>query len=647
MSKIQLLDQNTINQIAAGEVVERPASIVKELVENSIDAKASAITIEIKEGGISFIRITDNGVGIEKKDIDLAFLRHSTSKIRSVEDLGSISSLGFRGEALASISSVSQVELITKTYNDITGIRYVIEGGEEKSLEEIGCPEGTTFIIKNLFYNTPARRKFLKKPGTEAGYIGELVNKLALGNPHISFKFIYNNVVKLHTSGNNMLKDSIFNVYGKEITKNLIPIKCRFDNFEIKGFIGKPQIGRANRNYENYFINGRYIRSKIIQKAIEDGYKSLLTVHRYPFTVLDININLDLIDVNVHPTKMEIRFKNENEIYDNLKKAIEQALRSTDLIPEVSLDKKKNQEIKYVKKNIPEPFEKNRIKIKPNFINEKPLDSSYKPGTTTASSNSIKGNLKKEKENIATSLPKVDVNNQLIDIEDKIINEQPINEKEKTKLISESNAEQVELIEQGFIDKNSIKEHKVVGQLFNTYWIVELKDKYYLIDQHAAHERVLYERIINDIKQSKLMSQPLLQPTIINISMKEKHLIEEYLDVFHELGFEMEDFGGDAYAIRSVPYIFDHAIKPDSFVEILDNISDGYSKAKHDIILDKIATSACKAAVKAHDKMSLREYEKLLDELLKLDNPYTCPHGRPTIISMTRYELEKKFKRIQ
>lgn len=667
MSEIRLLDQNTINKIAAGEVVERPSSVVKELVENSIDAGASAITIEIKEGGISFIRITDNGKGISKEDIQTAFIRHSTSKIKSIEDLITVSSLGFRGEALASIAAVSQVEVITKTYDDITGIRYVIEGGSEVSKEEIGCPEGTTIIIKNLFYNTPARRKFLKKPATEGAYISEFINKLALGNIGISFKFIYNNTIKLHTSGNNVLKDCIFNIYGKEIVKNSVPIEINNDEFKIKGFIGKPKISRAIRNYENYYINGRYIKSKIIMKAIEEGYKTKLTVHRFPFTAFYITINPELIDVNVHPTKMEVRFHNESIIYEAIKSGIYEALRKVDLIPEVSLSngqreiKKDNIKIDTA---IPEPFEKNRLnEMKRTSIKEQ--TNNYEPNSSslinTFRKNSeitnkiVSQNINDQKEEQADKHP---IDNKSIQ-QPKVISDDSIKKvTDESKAISDNKqnelsakpkyvAEQALLFEDKSVNAKTVKNYKIIGQLFNTYWIVELENKFYIIDQHAAHERVLYERLMNKLENSDIMSQGLLQPIIIHVSIREKQLIEDYKQLFIDLGFEIEEFGKDAYAIRSVPYIFNKSLSSNQFIEILDSLNEHYDPDKYNVVRNDIATMACKAAVKAHDKLSVLEYEKLFDELLEIENPFTCPHGRPTIISMTKYELEKKFKRIQ
>lgn len=623
---IQLLDQNTINKIAAGEVVERPASIVKELVENSIDAGATAITVEIKDGGMKMVRITDNGSGIVPDDIKSAFLRHTTSKIKNVDDLLTISSLGFRGEALASIAAVSQVELITKIYDNVTGIRYIIEGGLDKSMEEIGCPDGTTFIIKNLFYNVPARRKFLKTPMTEASYISELMNKLALGNPHISFKFINNHQVKLHTSGNNKLKDCIFSVFGKDIAKSLIKIDYSNENFEIKGFIGKPVICRANRNYENYYINGRYIKSKVVQKAIEDAYKSKLTLHKYPFTTFHMNIDPKYIDVNVHPTKMDIRFNNEMDIYNAIYNTLIHALNQSELIPEVSFEEKKKISRMPIQQ-VPEPFEKKRIEAYKQ-INEpsKVLEVSE---TTYNDNNSMK-----EIDN--------EISNEISNASDNVAHDEPSH---IDKVIDKG--QQVEFKEELFINSKAIAQHKIVGQLFGTYWIVEFNEKYYIIDQHAAHERVLYEKIIKGLKDKTIYSQGLLQPIIVNLTMKEKLRFEVHENLFKDLGFEIESFGGDSVAIRSVPYIFEKPINPNDFMTILDKLDDEYKEDKYDILLDNIASMSCKAAVKANDKMSSIEYHQLIDELLTLENPFHCPHGRPTIIAMTKYELEKKFKRIQ
>ncbi len=630
---IQVLDQETVNKIAAGEVVERPASVVKELVENSIDAGASAITVEIKEGGIDFIRITDNGSGIAKDEIEKAFLRHSTSKIRQVEDLYSITSLGFRGEALASIAAVSQLEMITKTYEELTGIRFCIEGSVHRDMEEIGCPEGTTIIVKNLFYNTPARKKFLKKPNTEAGYIGDFIHKLALGHPHISFKLIYNNKVKLHTSGNNELKHCIFNIYGKEVANNCIYIEDETDLFSVKGYIGKPHLSRGNRHYETFFVNGRYIKNKILNKAVEDGFETRLMVHKYPFAVLYLTMNGKGIDVNVHPSKLEVKFNQEEVIYQTLKNLVYNHLYKTDIIPDVTLDKEKEKKTEYTK-SIPEPFEVKRKEVShPNpypkikqesqpleviEVKNKNISKEHTVPYTTLEVETV------QSESIMKQMPKISM---------------PI---EASKPISKG--QQVNLT--GFLDKRYVKEHKIIGPLFSTYWLIELKDKLYFIDQHAAHERVLYERLTESLKASKTVSQTLLTPVIIHVTLQEKAIIDTYTSIFTELGFEIEPFGTDAYAVRSVPYIFGKLMKPEHFIDLLDSIDIGKHEQNH-VIIDQLAGMACKAAVKGHDVLSVIEYQQLIDELMTLENPYTCPHGRPCIIAMTQYEIEKKFKRIQ
>lgn len=634
MSNIKLLDQHTINKIAAGEVVERPSSVVKELVENSIDAESSAITVEIKEGGMSLIRITDNGNGIAKEDIKTAFIRHSTSKIKRIEDLITVSSLGFRGEALASIAAVAQVEIISKTKTQVTGIRYQIQGGNEKSIEEIGCPEGTTILVRNLFYNTPARRKFLKAPGTEAGYISELINKLSLSNPHISFKFIYNNQVKLHTSGNNQLQDVIFNIYGKDIAKNVIKINHRESNVSISGFIGKPQVSRSNRNYQNYYINGRYIKSKLIQKALEEGYKTYLPIHKHPFCVLHISLDMDVIDVNVHPNKMELRFKNREDLYRIIVKVIQGALKEQELIPEVTFDSKKKGKKPIFEKTLPEPFEK---KLTEKVKSEAEYKSNIKE------LNISKNNL--DKKNVDYNICKESTINENINIEKKESDIKPSIIKDENRSYTKSNNEQL-LIDEPLLSEKSLPYYQIIGQLFNTYWIVEFKEKYYIIDQHAAHEKVLFEKIMRNIKESKANSQQIMPPIVVHTSLKEQEIIKQHQDVFIKVGFEIEAFGGDSYAIRAVPYILSE-IKGEFFLEMVDLLADERYNVTHDVLIEKVAMISCKAAVKGNSKMSFIEIKKLIEQLLSLENPYTCPHGRPTIISMTRYELEKKFKRIQ
>ncbi|MGN0161612.1 MAG: DNA mismatch repair endonuclease MutL [Lachnospiraceae bacterium] len=654
---IKVLDQLTINKIAAGEVIERPSSVVKELVENAIDAKASAITIEIKEGGISFIRITDNGGGFEKEDIPVAFLRHSTSKIKSVEDLLTVSSLGFRGEALSSISAVAQVELVTKTHDSLMGTRYIIEGGREKEIEAVGCPDGTTFLIRNLFFNTPARRKFLKSPVTEAGYIAELVEKLAMSHPDISFRFINNGQNKIHSSGNGNMKDIIYHVYGRDINANLLPVHYRGEGFSIDGFIGKPIINRGNRNYENYYINGRYIRSNIINKAIEDAYKPFMMQHKYPFTALHFQVDHKLIDVNVHPTKMELRFSNGQEIYDAVLKALTDALTHKEFIPDVGLDStnEKSESKKATKnpeKHIPEPFEKNRMQMvrEPALYEPKPQT----PKTSNWVESLTKISVEKPSK---PQIPKAEVKKE-VSVETKKDSgeftslapqtvEKPEGVKKDDVVLKAAPAvpQQMTLFEEKLLDEKNVIRHKIIGQVFDTYWIVEFEDKMYLIDQHAAHEKVLYERIMARFKESKADSQNLMPAVVVTLSLNDIEVLKENFETFHAFGYEVEAFGGQDYAITAVPLELYGLNEKDVFLEILDELAGGSYKTITSLT-DRMATIACKAAVKGNNHLSVPEAKELINELLTLENPYNCPHGRPTIVSMSKYEMEKKFKRI-
>ena len=612
MQSIQMLDQHTINKIAAGEVIERPASVIKELVENSIDAKASAITVEIKNGGISFIRVTDNGIGIAKKEVKTAFLRHTTSKIKKDEDLLNISSLGFRGEALASIAAVSQIEIITKTPQEITGIRVEIEGGTYSNEEEIGCPEGTTIVMRNLFFNTPVRRKFLKKPATETGYISDMIYKIALGHPEVSFKFINNNSTVFHTSGNNNLKNCIFHIYGKEMIHHMIPIENVENQMKLIGFIGKPQIHRGNRNYESFFINGRYIKSKLLQDCVENAYKSLLPINKFPVIVLHLYIEAKDVDVNVHPTKMEVRFRNEDEVYNWVFKVLTERLKKENLIPKVSWDpiSKKNKQIpEPIQQSIPEPFEipRNTFEKSSNLNNE--IESKV-PNTSIFLEN------KKNKN-------------------ETVVHQNPIQIKEDTENLS--------------IEKSSIftSPYHIIGQIFKTYWIVEVENKIYIVDQHAAHEKILYERLLKDYTKHSPHSQALLTPWVLELSFKEQQVLKENIALLQSFGFEIEEFGEDTYVLRALPIVFDQPLGKDFFIELIDLLQENSLKNVYETKLEKIASMACKAAVKAMDSLSLIESKKLIKQLLSLDNPYTCPHGRPTMIEMTQYELEKKFYRIQ
>lgn len=656
MPQIALLSQETIDKIAAGEVIERPSSVVKELVENAIDAGSSAVTVEIKEGGISFIRISDNGCGIEREQIPLAFLRHSTSKIKSVEDLFTVTSLGFRGEALSSIAAVSQVELITKTNGDFTGSRYLIEGSKEVSLEEIGAPDGTTFIIRNLFYNTPARKKFLKSAQTEGTYIHELMQRMILSHPDIAFKFIMNNQVKLQSSGNGNIKDIIYHLYGRDITKALLPIAHESELFKVSGFIGKPMISRGNRGYELYFVNGRFIRSQILSKAIEDAFKPFLMQHQYPFTVLYFEIDSSLLDVNVHPTKMELRFSNQQELYREVQSILSAALVHRDIIPEVPVDtpKKNEMEVPKIEKVMPEPFEQKRLEeIRKAVRKDSPYEIKY-PVSRPMGTGSVSSAAQEKLLDTIKSMPPEDM------MEERIQKE-PLPEQSKKELEKELAKEAYVLreeetygakpegsYEQGsFLKEEEMAKQKIIGQLFDTYWLVEYNDRLFIVDQHAAHEKVMYEKLKKQFEKKEFTSQAISPPIVITLSMREAEVLERFKEQFTKLGFEIEHFGGAEYSICGVPGNLYRLNTRDVLIEMLDELTDGISeRATADVILDKIASMSCKAAVKGSQRLSLPEMEQLMKDLMKLDNPYNCPHGRPTIIAMSKYEIEKKFKRI-
>jgi len=759
LRKIAVLDQNTIDKIAAGEVVERPSSVVKELVENAIDAGATAVTVEITDGGKKLIRITDNGAGIEADQIPLAFLRHATSKIEKVEDLEQIASLGFRGEALSSIAAVSQVELITKTPSAVSGSRYIIEGGVEHSLEELGAPEGTTFLVRNLFYNTPARSKFLKSDMTEANYIHTLMEQLALSHPEISFKYIQNRQVKLHSSGNYSVKDVIYSVYGRDITKALLDAEFENDFMKITGFVGKPEIARGNRSFENYYINGRYVKNNIITKAIESAYKGFLMQHKFPFVSLQMQMEGNDLDVNVHPAKREVRFAREQEVYEAVYDTVRKALMGREMIPKVTLGKsepvKKEEPVK--PSSVPEPFEKKRREqlcghaekeIKETGISgdrayagagafvpektkswmERPAYQSTvkepsvsysashttetkKPQVFSASEEDLfQGTLREKQEEelkreTETKLP-AEENRELKNTgRSQMKNTVPvsqntnqkkehwISEKEKPEsgdFLSEpaeithtsdspektaqnletvisvetepgiSAAEsdqnshemtaqeprQLELFEEKLLAPESRERIRLVGQIFDTYWLAQFGDNFYIIDQHAAHEKVYYERLVKSFREKTVDSQYLNPPLIVTLNLQEENILKENQKYFSQFGFEIEEFGGKEYRISAVPATLYGFSEEALFLEMLDQLSGSGEKDALDIFASRLATMACKAAVKGNHAMSAKEAEKLIDELLTLDNPYHCPHGRPTIISMTRTELEKKFKRI-
>ncbi len=637
MGKIAVLDKQTIDKIAAGEVVERPASVVKELVENAIDANASQIMVEIRGGGIEYLRITDNGSGLEKEDIPLAFLRHSTSKIRSAQDLTGITSLGFRGEALSSISAVSMVELITKTRKEVLGNRCYLEGGVQKELEEIGAPDGTTFVVRNLFYNTPARKKFLRSEMAEASAVHEMMTHLALSHPEIAFKLMIQNQMKLQTSGSGKLKDVIYHIYGREIAMQLLPITWEKGPIAIHGFLGKPEISRGNRNYENYFVNGRYVKSKILAKGIEDGYKSYMMQHRYPFVCLDIRIDGTFLDVNVHPTKMELRFGDQNLVYDTLQQGIKEVLSKKELIPEITLqDTGVGSRAGKAKETITDKEESNVLdKKKP--VEKLPLEKMWKTPEPS------KEPITPEDKNLEYFLEQMRKR-----VKDR--HRQEVQTSATPQTLREENgyqkAEQLQLFDDKLLSKKAAVRHEIIGQVFGTYWLVQYGDKLYIIDQHAAHEKVLYERLMKSLWEQNCQSQLLSPPVILNLTMPEEQLYRMYQSYFADMGFEIEEFGEQAYAVRAVPANLPGLDRTDVLIELLDSLSEISGRISSESLLDKVASMSCKAAVKGKHQMSSLEAKALIDELLTLENPYHCPHGRPTIISMTRYELEKKFKRI-
>lgn len=701
---IQLLDQNTINKIAAGEVIERPSSVVKELVENAIDAGAMAITVEIKEGGISFIRVTDNGSGINKNEIDIAFKRHATSKIKSIEDLITVSSLGFRGEALASISAVSQVELITKTKDSITGTRYISDGGQKMSIEDIGAPDGTTFIVRNLFFNTPVRRKFLKSAATEAGYINSLMQYLALSHPDISFRFINNNQNKLHTSGNMKLKDIIYNVYGRDITANLYEVNSSANNIKIEGYIGKPFVNRGNRTYENYYINGRYIKSGIINRAIEAGYKGFIMPHNYPFTVLHFTINPKIIDVNVHPTKMELRFSDNEYVYNFVYDTILSTLKGKELVAKVEADgqvmqhirkdmldegekDKKPENIPNVnndgQQNIESAVQSDTVKDIENVKNDSSVQttvnkivdagmSEWQPAGSDndkvvrnidnvignkaeicPSSSAVtlvpKSTYKEQQENhneVQTTLTPATKTRLPEPFEVKRSEAMVKDDEKKYQAEVKAKPEQLSMFKDKLLDEDNKNNYRIIGQLFDTYWLIEFEDRFYMMDQHAAHEKVLYERMMKKIKEHHIDTQMIMPPIILTLNMNEEEVLKRNMPVFTKMGYEIEEFGGNEYKVTGIPAGFPKLDYRQMLMDLIDGLMREGRMSDMDILTEKVASMSCKAAIKGNNKISYEEAKELMNELMKADNPYNCPHGRPTLIVMSKYDIEKKFKRI-
>ena len=667
MPEIQLLDQATINQIAAGEVIDRPSSVVKELLENAIDAKATAITVEIKDGGISFIRITDNGCGIEKDQVRKAFLRHATSKLHTIDDLLDIGSLGFRGEALSSIAAIAQVELISKPPEAMLGISYQIEDGEEKSLTQIGAPDGTTILVRNLFYHVPARKKFLKTAATEGNYINQLMENMAMLRPDISMRFINGGQNKLYTSGNGRLKDLIYTIYGREISSNMLEINYECPLFAVTGYIGKPIISRGNRTFENYYINGRFVKSRLIAAAIEQAYKPFMMQHRYPFTVLHIKIKPELIDVNVHPAKMEVRFQQENEIYELLAGAIENTLRGKEFIPDVSDDGKAEKKVQE-KQKLPEPFEQRRLQAMKEIIPPPPaehkIQNEQKPSAEhkTQSEQKLPRNEEQPKVPSKLSEPvceyKAEKKQTIKDSDSKwesasgihkrigqdvsqTVNQMPTQPEQKLE-----KPEQQTLFTEPLLSEKARIHHRLIGQLFDTYWLIQYGNQLYIMDQHAAHEKVNYERLMEAYRKKERITQFVSPPMVISLTRAEEAILEEFKSEFERIGFTIEPYGGREYAISEIPANLYGINEKELFLEMLSDLEDRGSMQPSELIASKLASMSCKAAIKGGQKISFQEADALVSQLLTLENPYACPHGRPTIITMTKYELEKKFKRI-
>lgn len=715
MPEIKLLDSQTIDKIAAGEVVEKPASVVKELVENAMDAGAKAITVEIKGGGIDLIRITDDGCGIDASQLPKAFLRHATSKIESDADLFYLQTLGFRGEALASISAVAQVEMITKTKDSLTGTRIVIEGGVQKELEEIGAPDGTTILVRNLFYNTPARKKFLKSAMTEGTHIVELMQHMALSMPAMSFKLVVNNAVKFHTSGNGDLKEVIYRIYGRDTTKALIPVKVEQDGITIEGYLGKPELSRANRAFENYFVNRRYVRSNFISKGIEEGYKGFMMQHQFPFCVLHINVDTTALDVNVHPTKMQVRMSNQEQLVRTLVDSIHNSLSGKEMIPEAKLVK---EEVAEERITTPEPFEKERLKdwkeseaervradkggaqvpgtenlankpsitsaensaeekkedyidltsvkrpfsnpeIKLNptigimpekkrfesdlFFADEDENAKVETGESGVNCESDEDDSTKDSK-VLTDINLADASNLTVLDNFNTVSNKPVSPFAQEIIIEKP--EQMDLFEEKLLTEDKRRDFKVLGQVFKTYWLIEFEDKLYVMDQHAAHEKVKFEAFMEKYREKEILSQNLAPAIVVSLSPSDSLVYEEHKDVFEGFGFEIDSFGGNELMLRAIPVDLYGADAKEMFLAILEELAQVHSAGRIEIIEDRIATMACKAAVKGNNSMTFEEVSALLDQLLTLENPYQCPHGRPTMFSMTKYEIEKKFKRI-
>lgn len=715
---IRVLDKATIDKIAAGEVIERPSSVVKELLENAIDAGSTAVTVEIKDGGTSFIRVTDNGCGIPKEEVRMAYMRHATSKIEHVEDLNSILSLGFRGEALSTIAAVSQTEMITKTATDLTGIKYVIHGGKEIEYKDVGVPNGTTIVVRNLFFNTPARKKFLKSAMTEGSYIFDLLTRIALSHPEISFKLIANGQTRIDTSGNGKLKDTIYQLYGRDITANLIPIDYTDGDIHLSGFIGKPFIARGNRGLENYFINHRYIKSNVVNRAIEEGYRTFVMQHKFPFTVLYLDLPQEKCDVNVHPTKMEFKYDNEKNLFEACCTAVKLALTHKEIIPKEGEKPIASPVISHPEQKPAEPFEVKRAQSQavpqknvragnysptykileslrkaeeeqaakngtplPNIADmvadagvvyspSTPVESAQVGNSSTTShvmqqSSSMPPSQDVQQNHSTTTVQTAHQNNSTVISQSVQQNSsagtvqaaqaQPSETSAKpdlSKMDKNSAAykytvgKQETLFDDDFLTEKARLSHRVIGQVFETYWLIEYNDNLYIMDQHAAHEKVKYEELMENLKNKQVFSQQLLPPMVITVTYAERQAILDNFDLFMKIGYDIEEFGGNEFKINAIPSNLFGLHGRDMFLEFVGSLIQNSGYMSNDIFVKKLSTMACKAAVKGNMKLSFQEIDALVDKLLSLENPYTCPHGRPTIISMSKTELEKKFHRI-
>ena len=725
---IRVLDKVTIDKIAAGEVIERPSSVVKELLENAIDAGSTAVTVEIKDGGTSFIRVTDNGCGIPKEEVRMAYMRHATSKIEHVEDLNSILSLGFRGEALSTIAAVSQTEMITKTATDLTGIKYVIHGGKEIEYKDVGVPNGTTIVVRNLFFNTPARKKFLKSAMTEGSYIFDLLTRIALSHPEISFKLIANGQTRIDTSGNGKLKDTIYQLYGRDITANLIPIDYTDGDIHLSGFIGKPFIARGNRGLENYFINHRYIKSNVVNRAIEEGYRTFVMQHKFPFTVLYLDLPQEKCDVNVHPTKMEFKYDNEKNLFEACCTAVKLALTHKEIIPKEGEKPIASPVISHPEQKPAEPFEVKRAQSQaipqknvragnysptykileslrkaeeeqaakngtplPNIADmvadagvvyspSTPVESAQAGNSSTTShvmqqSSSMPPSQDVQQNHSTTTVQTAHQNNstvisqsvrqntsagtaqttQTVQPDCSTTQAQPSDTPTKpdlSKMDKNSAAykytvgKQETLFDDDFLTEKARLSHRVIGQVFETYWLIEYNDNLYIMDQHAAHEKVKYEELMENLKNKQVFSQQLLPPMVITVTYAERQAIIDNFDLFMKIGYDIEEFGGNEFKINAIPSNLFGLHGRDMFLEFVGSLIQNSGYMSNDIFVKKLSTMACKAAVKGNMKLSFQEIDALVDKLLSLENPYTCPHGRPTIISMSKTELEKKFHRI-